>query len=150
MRTADAPAAAAVAPPAREPAAAAPAAAAAATGAAPSKYVPKWKREGDSSSQRPTVAAEQDRWVRDDRPRPALRQEAPPVRDARPLRQDAPPARDVRPLRQEAPPAARQEAPPAARQLDGAAPAASTDRWRPGSRTSANSSSTSSSTGWRR
>ncbi|XP_044354884.1 eukaryotic translation initiation factor 3 subunit A [Triticum aestivum] len=150
VRAADAPAAAAVAPPAREPAAAAPAAAAAATGAAPSKYVPKWKREGDSSSQRPTAAAEPDRWVRDDRPRPALRQDAPPVRDARPIRQEAPPARDARPFRQEAPPAARQEAPPAARQPDGAAPAASTERWRPGSRTSANSSSTSSSTGWRR
>ncbi|KAM3345946.1 hypothetical protein ACQJBY_020458 [Aegilops geniculata] len=151
VRAADAPAAAAVAPPAREPAAAAPAAAAAATGAAPSKYVPKWKREGDSSSQRPAVAAEPDRWVRDDRPRPALRQDVPPVRDARPIRQEAPPARDARPFRQEAPPAARQEAPPAARQPDGAAPAASTERWRPGSRTSANSSSTSSSsTGWRR
>ncbi|VAH71007.1 unnamed protein product [Triticum turgidum subsp. durum] len=150
VRTADAPAAAAVAPPAREPAAAAPAAAAAATGAAPSKYVPKWRREGDSSSQRPAVAAEPDRWVRDDRPRPALRQEAPPMRDARPIRQEAPPARDARPFRQEAPPATRQEAPPAARQPDGAAPAASTERWRPGSRTSANSSSTSSSTGWRR
>ncbi|VAH55194.1 unnamed protein product [Triticum turgidum subsp. durum] len=70
-------------------------------------------------------------------------------RDARPIRQEAPPARDARPFRQEAP-AARQEAPPAARQPDGAAPAASTERWRPGSRTSANSSSTSSSTGWRR
>ncbi|KAM3198312.1 hypothetical protein ACQJBY_073452 [Aegilops geniculata] len=150
VRTADAPAAAVVAPPAREPAAAAPAAAAAATGAAPSKYVPKWKREGDSSSQRPAAAAEPDRWVRDDRPRPALRQDAPPVRDARPIRQEAPPARDARPFRQEAPPAARQEAPPAARQADGAAPAASTERWRPGSRTSANSSSTNSSTGWRR
>ncbi|VAH70998.1 unnamed protein product [Triticum turgidum subsp. durum] len=121
-----------------------------AAAAAPSKYVPKWRREGDSSSQRPAVAAEPDRWVRDDRPRPALRQEAPPMRDARPIRQEAPPARDARPFRQEAPPATRQEAPPAARQPDGAAPAASTERWRPGSRTSANSSSTSSSTGWRR
>ncbi|VAH71008.1 unnamed protein product [Triticum turgidum subsp. durum] len=71
-------------------------------------------------------------------------------REARPIRQEAPPARDARPFRQEAPPATRQEAPPAARQPDGAAPAASTERWRPGSRTSANSSSTSSSTGWRR
>lgn len=113
---------AAVAPPAREPPAAAPAAAAAAAAPAPSKYVPKFKR-GDSSSQRPAVAPEQDRWgSRDDRPRP----------DVRPLRQDAPPA--------------RQEA-PSARQQDGAP--ATTDRWRPGSRTSTNSSSSSSTWGRR-
>ncbi|KAM0900272.1 hypothetical protein ACQ4PT_020741 [Festuca glaucescens] len=142
-----------VAPPAREPAVAAPAASA----PAPSRYVPKFKRSGDSSSsQRPAAAPEQDRWgSRDDRPRP----------DSRPLRQDAPPARQevapARPFaRQEAPPTCpeaaparpfvRQEAPPA-RQQDGAPAAPSTDRWRPGgSRPSANSSSTPSSAPWRR
>uniref|UniRef100_A0ACD5YW24 Uncharacterized protein n=1 Tax=Avena sativa TaxID=4498 RepID=A0ACD5YW24_AVESA len=131
------PAAPAVAPPAREPAVAAPAAAAAVPAPAPSRYVPKFKRGGDSN-QRPAAPPEQDRWgSRDDRPRP----------DARPLRQDAPPAR------QEAAPArsfARQEAPPA-RQQDGAPATPSTDRWRPGgSRPSANSSSTPSSAPWRR
>ncbi|KAM0837775.1 hypothetical protein ACQ4PT_061404 [Festuca glaucescens] len=139
----------AVAPPAREPAVAAPAAAAAAPAPAPSRYVPKFKRGGDSSSQRPAAAPEQDRWgSRDDRPRP----------DARPLRQDAPPARQEAPpsrlpARQEVPAArlpARQEAPPA-RQPDGAPAAPSTDRWRPGgSRPSANTSSTPPSAPWRR
>ena len=130
----------AVAPPAREPAVAAPAREpVVAPAPAPSRYVPKFKRGGDSSSssQRPAAASEQDRWgPRDDRPRPA---------DVRPLRQDAPPARqETAPAR----PFARQEAPPTARQQDGAP---STDRWRPGgSRPSANSSSTPSSTPWRR
>ncbi|CAM0878856.1 unnamed protein product [Alopecurus aequalis] len=139
-------AAPAVAPPAREPAVAAPAAAAAAAApaAAPSKYVPKFR-----AGPRPAAAPEADRWgSRDDRPRP----------EARPLRQDAPPARQEAPpsrlpTRQEAPPSrlpARQEAPPAARQQDGP-PAPSTDRWRPGgARPAANSSSTPSSTPWRR
>ncbi|XP_006643712.1 eukaryotic translation initiation factor 3 subunit A [Oryza brachyantha] len=101
---------------------AAPAAAAAA--AAPGKYVPKFKRGGDSGSgvgsQRPTAAPEQDRWgSRDDRPRP----------DIRPLRQD----NDMRPLRQDAPPA-RQD-PPAGQ--GGPVPT-----WR-GSRFSSSSSSSS-------
>ncbi|KAL6848276.1 hypothetical protein ACP4OV_022404 [Aristida adscensionis] len=117
------PDAAPVAQPAREPVAA-PAAAAAAAAPAPGKYVPKFKRGGDSSSgssgigQRPAAAPEHDRWgSREDRPRP----------DVRPLRQDAPLSR------QDAPPA-RQDGPPA------------TDRWR-GSRLPSNSSSSSSTWG---
>lgn len=124
------------------------------------KFVPRHRRGGEGSSQRQPEAA--DRWD--------ARQEAPHAREVRPLRQDALPARQdalplpavapeagrwsrhaVRPVRQDAPPA-RQEAPPA-RQPDGAPPAGSTtDRWRPGggSRPSANSSSASSSTGWRK
>ncbi|KAF7093300.1 hypothetical protein CFC21_095720 [Triticum aestivum] len=113
------------------------------------KFVPRHRRGGEGSSQRTAVAPEAaDRWD--------ARQEAPHAREVRPLRQDALllPEADRwsrRPLRQDAPPA-RQEAPPS-RQPDGAPPAGSTtDRWRPGggSRSSANSSSASSSTGWRK
>ncbi|CAD6233126.1 unnamed protein product [Miscanthus lutarioriparius] len=104
--------------------AAAPAAAAAAP--APNKYVPKFKLRGDSSSsssgsQRPTDVRprDEDRWgSREERSRP----------DVRPLRQDGP---------------ARQDAPPP--RQDGLPP--STDRWRPGSRYSSNSSSSSSTWG---
>lgn len=116
--------AAPVAQPPREPAAA-PVAAAAAAAPTPGKFVPKFRLRGDSSSsaggsQRPDARArEDDRWgSREERSRP----------DVRPLRQDAPPAR------QDAPPA-RPDGPPAA-----------TDRWR-GSRSSANSSSSSSTWG---
>ncbi|KAL6627533.1 hypothetical protein ACP70R_031259 [Stipagrostis hirtigluma subsp. patula] len=119
-----APDAAPVAQPAREPVAAPAAAAVAAPAPTPGKYVPKFKRGGDSSigssgvSQRPAAAPEHDRWgARDDRPRP----------DVRPFRQDGPPSR------QDAPPA-RQDGPPA------------TDRWR-GSRLPSNSSSSSSTWG---
>ncbi|GJN05987.1 hypothetical protein PR202_ga23668 [Eleusine coracana subsp. coracana] len=113
-------------PPAREPTAAPAAAAAAATTLPTSgKYVPKWKRGGDSGSgsagggsMRPSGPPEHDRWgPREDRPRP----------DVRPLRQDGPP------VRQDAPPA-RQDAP-------------ATDRWRPGSRLPSSSSSSSSTWG---
>ncbi|XP_037462877.1 eukaryotic translation initiation factor 3 subunit A-like [Triticum dicoccoides] len=113
------------------------------------KFVPRHRRGGEGSSQRTAVAPEAaDRWD--------ARQEAPHAREVRPLRQDALPLPEAdrwsrRPLRQDAPPA-RQEAPPS-RQPDGAPPAGSTtDRWRPGgvSRSSANSSSASSSTGWRK
>ncbi|GJN37643.1 hypothetical protein PR202_gb26619 [Eleusine coracana subsp. coracana] len=114
-------------PPAREPAAAPAAAAAAATAALPTsgKFVPRWKRGGDSGSGsagggslRPSGPPEHDRWgPREDRPRP----------DVRPLRQDGPPAW------QDAPPA-RQDAP-------------ATDRWRPGSRLPSSSSSSSSTWG---
>ncbi|KAI4973602.1 hypothetical protein ZWY2020_041383 [Hordeum vulgare] len=159
---------------AAEPPDARPAAAIAPVAPGPSKYVPRHKRVGESSNQRLAVVHEPDRWgprqeaplARDVRPlRQEARQEAPLARDVRPLRQEARqeavpavlPEADrwsrnaVRPLRQEAPPA-RQEAPPA-RQPDGAPPAGgTTDRWRPGggSRPSANSSSASSSTGWRK
>ncbi|VAI69582.1 unnamed protein product [Triticum turgidum subsp. durum] len=113
------------------------------------KFVPRHRRGGEGSSQRTAVAPEAaDRWD--------ARQEAPHAREVRPLRQDALPLPEAdrwsrHPLRQDAPPA-RQEAPPS-RQPDGAPPAGSTtDRWRPGggSRSSANSSSASSSTGWRK
>ncbi|XP_062191980.1 eukaryotic translation initiation factor 3 subunit A-like [Phragmites australis] len=105
--------------PVREPVAAPVPSAAAPT---PGKYVPKFKRGGDSSSaggsQRIAVPPEHDRWgAREDRPRP----------DVRPLRQDDPPARP------DAPPA-RQDGPPAA------------DRWR-GSRLPSNSSSSLSTWG---
>ncbi|KAG0536150.1 hypothetical protein BDA96_03G039700 [Sorghum bicolor] len=117
-----------VALPPRESAAAPAAAAAAAAAAAPapSKYVPKFKRGGDSSSsssgsQRPTDVRprDEDRWgSREERSRP----------DVRPLRQDGPARQDAPPTRQDGPPP-------------------STDRWRPGSRYSSNSSSSSSTWG---
>ncbi|KAG2587282.1 eukaryotic translation initiation factor 3 subunit A [Panicum virgatum] len=119
--------AAPVAQPPREAAASVPVAVAAVSPAS-SKYVPKFKRGGDSSgssssaggSQRPADVRtrEDDRWgSRDERSRP----------DVRPLRQDGPPAR------QDAPPA-HPDGPPA------------TDRWR-GSRFSSSSSSSSSTWG---
>jgi len=116
--------AAPVAQPPREAAASVPVAVAAVAPAS-SKYVPKFKRGGDSSSsaggsQRPADVRtrEDDRWgSRDERSRP----------DVRPLRQDGPPAR------QDAPPA-HPDGPPA------------TDRWR-GSRFSSSSSSSSSTWG---
>ncbi|KAM3207007.1 hypothetical protein ACQJBY_062288 [Aegilops geniculata] len=136
---------------AADPPDARPAAAIAPPAAAPAsnKFVPRHRRGAEGSSQRTAIAPEAaDRWD--------ARQEAPHAREVRPLRQDALPLPEAdrwsrRPLRQDAPPA-RQEAPPA-RQPDGAPPAGSTtDRWRPGggSRPSANSSSASSSTGWRK
>jgi len=117
--------AAPVAQPPREAAASVPVAVAAVAPAS-SKYVPKFKRGGDSSSsaggsQRPADVRtrEDDRWgSRDERSRP----------DVRPLRQDGPPA--------------QQDAPPA--RPDGPPPA--TDRWR-GSRFSSSSSSSSSTWG---
>jgi translation initiation factor 3 subunit A len=106
--------------------AAAPAAAAAAAAPTPNKYVPKFKLRGDSSSsssgsQRPTDVRprDEDRWgSREERSRP----------DVRPLRQDGPARQDAPPPRQDGPPP-------------------STDRWRPGSRYSSNSSSSSSTWG---
>ncbi|EES00151.1 eukaryotic translation initiation factor 3 subunit A [Sorghum bicolor] len=113
-------------PPRESAAAPAAAAAAAAAAPAPSKYVPKFKRGGDSSSsssgsQRPTDVRprDEDRWgSREERSRP----------DVRPLRQDGPARQDAPPTRQDGPPP-------------------STDRWRPGSRYSSNSSSSSSTWG---
>ncbi|CAD6240214.1 unnamed protein product [Miscanthus lutarioriparius] len=107
-----------VAQPPRE-SAAAPAAAAAAAAPAPNKYVPKFKLRGDSSSSSSGSQRPTDVRPRDE-DRWGSREER--SRPDGPARQDAPPP--------------RQDGPPP-----------STDRWRPGSRYSSNSSSSSSTWG---